>query len=115
MLAVAVGRLATGASGTSLWDALSQMARGKAVMLRERVILWDVRLPRLTLGMPMGANGAVMLGLSRNSLGDPGLVDVGAGLAAISMMGLGGARVRIAGPIILLTPLLAHGLDAFAL
>jgi iron complex transport system permease protein len=96
LLVVAVASLATGASGTSLWDALGQIARGEEVALRDRVILWEVRLPRLVLGALVGAalavGGAVMQGLFRNPLADPGLVGVGAGagLGAIVAIVLGG-------------------------
>ncbi len=88
--------LGTGASGASLWAALGQLARGEAIGTREAIILFDIRLPRLVLGMLVGAalavSGAVMQGLFRNPLADPGLVGVGAGagLGAITAIVLGG-------------------------
>lgn len=71
--------------------------RGEDLALRDRVVLLDIRLPRLALGILVGASlavsGAVMQGLFRNPLADPGLVGVsaGAGLGAISAIVVGGA------------------------
>ncbi len=93
--AASVLSLATGASGVSLWQALAAVARGEALDLRERVVLLDIRLPRLALGLMVGAalavGGAVMQGLFRNPLADPGLVGVGAGagLGAVVAIVLG--------------------------
>lgn len=88
--------LATGASGTSLSGALVKLAQGHALTKTEAVVLWDIRAPRLILGICVGAalavSGAVMQGLFRNPLADPGLVGVGAGagLGAITAIVLGG-------------------------
>jgi len=87
--------LTVGASGASLGAALGQLVRGEAIGTREAVILFDIRLPRLVMGILVGASlavsGAVMQGLFRNPLADPGLVGVGAGagLGAISAIVLG--------------------------
>lgn len=62
---------------------------------RDAVIVLDVRLPRTILGVMVGAAtavaGAVMQGLFRNPLADPGVVGVssGAGLAAALWFVLG--------------------------
>lgn len=91
-----VASLTTGASGASLWTALKQLLQSHEIAARERVILFDIRLPRLIMGILVGAalavSGAVMQGLFRNPLADPGLVGVGAGagLGAISAIVLGG-------------------------
>jgi len=88
--------LAVGASGTSIWEALAKLATGTSLSQMERVVLWDIRMPRLALGILVGAalavSGAVMQGLFRNPLADPGLVGVsaGAGLGAIGAIVLGG-------------------------
>ena len=88
--------LAYGASGTSLWGAMQKLATGQPLSQMEQVVLWDIRLPRLILGLAVGASlavsGAVMQGLFRNPLADPGLVGVsaGAGLGAIAAIVLGG-------------------------
>ncbi|MEM9047502.1 MAG: iron ABC transporter permease [Pseudomonadota bacterium] len=92
---VSVASLTVGASGASLWAALGQGLRGEEIGLRERVILFDIRLPRLVMGILVGAAlavaGAVMQGLFRNPLADPGLVGVsaGAGLGANAIIVLG--------------------------
>lgn len=96
LLAVSTASLAVGASGASLWAALGKMATGEELSAMERVVLFDIRLPRLALGILVGASlavsGAVMQGLFRNPLADPGLVGVGAGagLGAITAIVLGG-------------------------
>jgi iron complex transport system permease protein len=92
---VAVLSLGWGASGTSLTRALSDWLAGRALTVQDRVVLMDIRLPRVLMGIFVGASlavsGAVMQGLFRNPLADPGLVGVGAGasLAAICAIVLG--------------------------
>jgi len=60
-------------------------------------VLWSLRLPRTLLGILVGAalavSGAVMQGMFRNPLADPGLIGVstGAALAAAVVIVLGGA------------------------
>ncbi|MDF0603291.1 iron ABC transporter permease [Psychromarinibacter sp. C21-152] len=96
LAALSAASLAVGATGTSLWDALATLARGGEIGLRERIVLFDIRLPRLAMGLLVGAalavSGAVLQGLFRNPLADPGLVGIGpgAGLGAISAIVLGG-------------------------
>lgn len=88
--------LTYGASGTSLWSALGDLLAGRELSRMDRVILFDIRLPRVILGILVGAalavSGAVMQGLFRNPLADPGLVGVsaGGGLGAITAIVLGG-------------------------
>ena len=92
LLAAAVS-LQTGASGISALAVLG----GDAISARDRIILWDIRLPRLALGALVGAalavSGAIMQGLFRNPLADPGIVGIsaGAGLGAVLAILLGGA------------------------
>ncbi|TKT79397.1 iron ABC transporter permease [Aquamicrobium sp. LC103] len=97
---VALFSLASGASDASAWDVLTGWtaapeAGDAALTARDRVIVYDIRLPRVVLGMLIGAalavSGAVMQGLFRNPLADPGLVGISAGasLGAISMIVLG--------------------------
>lgn len=93
---MALASLTLGASGVSPWAALADLAAGRPLDLQARVVLWDIRLPRLLAGMLVGAalavSGAVLQGLFRNPLADPGLVGVsaGAGLGAICAIVLGG-------------------------
>ncbi|MEL7181121.1 MAG: iron ABC transporter permease [Pseudomonadota bacterium] len=92
---VSVISLATGPTGTSLWGAMAKMFNGEPLTAMERVVLWDIRMPRLILGIAVGAalavTGAVMQGLFRNPLADPGLVGVSAGASfgAITAIVLG--------------------------
>ncbi len=96
LLVVGITSLAIGASGTSLWGALQKLVSGQPLSQMEQVVLWDIRMPRMILGICVGASlavsGAVMQGLFRNPLADPGLVGVsaGAGLGAISAIVFGG-------------------------
>ncbi|MBA5776174.1 iron ABC transporter permease [Stappia sp. F7233] len=65
--------------------------------LRNAVIVYDIRLPRTLLGCLVGAglavSGAMMQGLFRNPLADPGLIGVssGAALAAVAAIVLAGS------------------------
>jgi iron complex transport system permease protein len=92
---VSVLSLGIGASGTRFWPVLGQILHGDEIAARDAIILFDIRMPRLALGILVGAalavSGAVMQGLFRNPLADPGLVGVGAGagLGAISAIVLG--------------------------
>lgn len=96
LLLIALASLGTGASGVSLLAVAGDWLRGEELGLRERVVLFDIRLPRLVTGMLVGAalavSGAVMQGLFRNPLADPGIVGVGAGagLGAVLAIVLGG-------------------------
>ncbi|HYF53586.1 MAG TPA: iron ABC transporter permease [Salinarimonas sp.] len=61
----------------------------------DALVIWSVRLPRVALGLLVGAalalSGALMQGLFRNPLADPGLIGVssGASLAAAATIVLG--------------------------
>lgn len=96
LVAVSILSLTYGASGTSIWSALSDILAGRQLSRVDRIILQDIRLPRLMMGICVGAalavSGAVMQGLFRNPLADPGIVGVsaGAGLGAIVAIVLGG-------------------------
>ncbi|HBT01893.1 MAG TPA: iron ABC transporter [Citreicella sp.] len=117
LLLTAAASLTVGAAEVSLSDALADLLAGRDLDLRARVVLWDIRLPRLLTGMLVGAalavSGAVLQGLFRNPLADPGLVGVsaGAGLGAITAIVLGGllppALAATAGPW--LVPVAAFG------
>ncbi|WP_299505692.1 iron ABC transporter permease [uncultured Roseobacter sp.] len=97
LIVVCVTSLAVGASGTSLWQALWGLAMGQGISATDAVILWDIRAPRTLLGACVGAalavSGAVMQGLFRNPLADPGLlgVNAGAGLGALLAIVVGTA------------------------
>ncbi len=95
LLVVSVLSLGTGASGLSLGRLLAAQT-GEALDQRDRVVLMDIRLPRLVMGLLIGAalavSGALMQGLFRNPLADPGIIGVSAGasLGAVGTIVLGG-------------------------
>ena len=93
LVLTSVASLTTGASGASLWKALTQLVQGEEISLRERVILFDIRLPRLIMGILVGAalavSGAVMQGLFRSPLADPGLVGASSAIVLGSVLPLG--------------------------
>jgi iron complex transport system permease protein len=84
---ISLGIGPTGVGLSDLWAYFS--GRSASLSPQERVILEAVRLPRTALGLLVGmglaVSGALMQGLFRNPLADPGIVGVtsGAGLAAI--------------------------------
>ena len=109
---------ASGASGLSVvgsWFGLVD-ASDPAVM-RDKLIIYDIRLPRLVLGMLVGAglavSGAVMQGLFRNPLADPGLVGVSAGasLGAVGVIVLGAS---VLAPLTAVLGIFALPIAAFA-
>lgn len=91
--------ITTGASNASIIDVIASMVQGgadSALSNRDRIVIFDIRLPRAILGFLIGGglavSGAVMQGLFRNPLADPGLIGVSAGssLGAVAMIVLGG-------------------------
>lgn len=122
LVVTALFSLTAGASDVSAWDVVfGWVTRGEgvdaALSARDRIIVYDIRLPRILLGIIIGAalavSGAVMQGLFRNPLADPGLVGVsmGAGLGAITMIVLGGS---ILAPVVGLLGIYALPLAAFS-
>ncbi len=121
LVATIMFSLAAGASDASVVSVIGAMFSGidspaDALSLRDRIIIYDIRLPRVILGALIGASlavsGAVMQGLFRNPLADPGIVGVsaGAGLGAVSMIVLGGTFLA---PLIALFGFYALPLAAF--
>lgn len=100
LLACAGASLLTGPTGVSagaLWKATLALT-GHADDIeaqRNSIIIFSVRLPRMLLaifiGSALATAGALMQGLFRNPLADPGLIGVssGAALAAIATIALG--------------------------
>ncbi|MWB79070.1 iron chelate uptake ABC transporter family permease subunit [Pseudooceanicola sp. 216_PA32_1] len=90
-----IASLQIGATGVTLSAMLAKLGQGEALSQMERVVLLDIRLPRLAMCVLVGAalavSGAAMQGLFRNPLADPGIVGVGAGagLGAILAIVLG--------------------------
>lgn len=79
-----------------LGDAAQGVRAGNGLDMRDAVVVLDIRLPRMVLSVLVGAilavSGAVMQGIFRNPLADPGLVGVstGAALAAVAWIVFGG-------------------------
>jgi len=102
---VSVVALGSGATGIPLSRVLSIITHPSQPSGDALVIL-QIRLPRLMLGLLIGAalacSGALMQGLFRNPLADPGLVGVSAGaaLAAAATIVLGDALLSpVIGPL----------------
>ena len=91
VLAVSALSLGSGAASLPLHRALSALAGIAPLERRDAVILYDIRLPRLAMALLVGAAlavaGALMQGLFRNPLADPGLVGVGAGAGLVPASG----------------------------
>ena len=93
MIAITIG--AAGIPLHRLIDALNPSHASDAVVARDRLVLWSIRLPRIVLAMIVGAllsaAGAMMQGLFRNPLADPALVGVSSGgaLAAAAVIVIG--------------------------
>ena len=68
-----------------VWDALLSMFGGPLSDSSGHLVFMNIRLPRLLLGVAAGAglglSGALMQGLFRNPLADPGLIGVSSGAA----------------------------------
>lgn len=122
LLLAAILSLAIGPTGISLQSlpraiAASFGAANDAAAERDRLVLIDLRLPRTLLaafvGAALGTSGAMMQGLFRNPLADPGLIGVssGAALAAVSTIVLGHG---IAAPLIAPLGIYALPIAAFA-
>ncbi|WP_235918979.1 FecCD family ABC transporter permease [Aureimonas psammosilenae] len=99
LLTVTVLALGTGPAMLSPAKVVSVLSDGPwagDAPLAERMIVWQIRLPRVLLGLLVGAAlasvGAMMQGLFRNPLADPGLVGVssGAAFAAVAAIVLSG-------------------------
>ncbi|WP_411883582.1 FecCD family ABC transporter permease [Polaromonas sp. YR568] len=77
-------------SPLQLWQMLLDMLGGSAQPSPEHLVFMNIRLPRLLLGVAAGAalgmSGALMQGLFRNPLADPGLIGVSSGAALAAGM-----------------------------
>lgn len=92
LLASCFASLAIGATNTSFWSAFVRLVSGEELSQTEQIVLWQIRLPRTLLGILVGAglavSGAVMQGLFRNPLADPGIVGVSAGASLGAIMAI---------------------------
>ncbi|MBB5753096.1 FecCD family ABC transporter permease [Prosthecomicrobium pneumaticum] len=99
--AVALASLAIGPAGVDATEVVRLTGdllagRDPAEARLGHVVLFDIRMPRTLLGLvvggALGIAGAMMQGLFRNPLADPGIVGVssGAALGAVAAITLGG-------------------------
>lgn len=83
MLILGVLSLGHGAAGTDAARTLWAIISGQEVEATDRIVMLQVRLPRMLTGLAVGASlavaGALMQGLFRNPLADPALLGVSAG------------------------------------
>lgn len=103
LVAAMVLSMTTGASGASVWGVVGQLfgfaPESAAQAARDHAVIVNIRLPRMILGVLIGAglavSGLLMQGLFRNPLADPGLVGVSAGssLGAVVIIVLGGTAL----------------------
>ncbi|WP_424830446.1 FecCD family ABC transporter permease [Ruegeria sp.] len=97
LVVTSIASVSIGASEASLTAAVTDLIQGRNISDLNRIVLIDIRLPRLAMGILVGAalavSGVVMQGLFRNPLADPGIVGVsaGAGLGAITAIVFGGS------------------------
>lgn len=105
LAATAVAALALGSAAIPLATVAQWPFSPETLSPRDRLILENIRLPRLVLGLAVGAMlaaaGAALQGIFRNPLADPGLIGVsgGAALGAAAMIVLGGDH--LVGPLAL--------------
>ncbi|MEL6196946.1 MAG: iron ABC transporter permease [Pseudomonadota bacterium] len=91
---LALAGLALGPVPLAPADVLAALLGAGGAM--ENAIVWEIRLPRVLLGIAVGASlavaGAALQGVLRNPLADPGLIGVtgGASLGAVMTIVLGG-------------------------
>lgn len=76
--------LSAGSTGLTAWDLL---AGDPGLRTLATAVVWDIRLPRTVLavltGASLGLSGAVLQGLLRNPLADPGVI----GISAVAALG----------------------------
>jgi iron complex transport system permease protein len=119
LAATVVFGVSSGASDASAFAVVRDWLFSAGIDLtdRDRIIIYDIRLPRVVMGVLVGAalavSGAVMQGLFRNPLADPAIVGVAAGasLGAVSIIVLG---ATVLAPVTLALGIYALPLAAFA-
>lgn len=91
LVATAVFSLKFGAADTS-WQTIWQMMVGYDPTDKAQLIVFAMRVPRIVAALLVGAalavSGALMQGLTRNPLADPGLIGIEAGAAFAVVAGV---------------------------
>ncbi|RYE10947.1 MAG: iron ABC transporter permease [Hyphomicrobiales bacterium] len=91
LLAIALLSLAVGARAIPLGEVIDTLLNPEATGTNA-TIMRDLRLPRTLLGLVVGAalglSGAIMQGVTRNPLADPGLLGIHAGAALFVVLGI---------------------------
>jgi len=102
LAATAIASIMTGPVPLSAGTVITAIFAPENADLRDLAIVWSVRLPRTLLAILVGGalafSGALMQGLFRNPLADPGIIGVSAGasFAAITAIVLGEALLGAA-------------------
>jgi iron complex transport system permease protein len=111
LLAATWGALSLGAVSVPASEVLGVLARKIGLELfaepsaTAEAVVWGLRMPRLLLGLTVGAilalTGGVLQGLLRNNLADPHLLGIGPGAAIGAAIGssAGGVQGAIAGGV----------------
>ncbi|WP_458040520.1 MULTISPECIES: iron chelate uptake ABC transporter family permease subunit [Bacteria] len=90
LLVVCIGSILIGAKGLS-WAELSHALTSPTGTATDQII-WDLRFPRtivgIIVGAALGAAGALIQALTRNPLGDPGILGVNAGASLFVLLGI---------------------------
>lgn len=90
LLVVCAASVLIGAKGLS-WDELIHALTSPTGTATDQII-WDLRVPRTTVGIivgaALGAAGALIQALTRNPLGDPGILGVSAGASLFVLLGV---------------------------
>lgn len=103
-VAVIMAELALGQVHLPVGQALATLFGDGGAL--ETAILWQIRVPRVMLGIATGAalglSGAALQGLLRNPLAEPGLLGVSAGasLGAVAAIVLGGTLAAEMAPLL---------------
>jgi iron complex transport system permease protein len=94
LIVLALCSIAVGSRQIPLDEVVMALVDRSAADPQIAAIIWGVRLPRTLLGLLIGAalglSGALMQGLTRNPLADPGLLGVSAGGALGVVVAVGG-------------------------
>lgn len=110
ILATAVAGLGLGYSSVS-YDRILPTILGNGGF-KEEFVLFSIRLPRMIItvlaGMALALSGAILQGISRNDLADPGIIGINAGAGAAVALFFLFAPID-AGSFVYILPLIAFG------